>query len=81
MSLRAKLESLLALAATPLLLASAAIAQNPQPIAPLAPLGTGTPLPEPLTWTLVGMATVGVGFAARRRKNAESSEADPQSGS
>jgi hypothetical protein len=57
------------------------MAQSPQPVAPLAPFGAGTPLPEPLTWTLVGMATVGVGFATKRRKRAESNDTDPQSGS
>jgi hypothetical protein len=81
MSLRAKLESLVSLAAAPLLLAGAAMAQSPQPVAPLAPFGAGTPLPEPLTWTLVGMATVGVGFATKRRKRAESNDTDSQSGS
>jgi hypothetical protein len=71
MSFRAKFERLLAVAAAPVLFASAALAQSPQPVVPLAPLGTGTPLPEPLTWTLVGMAAVGVGFATKRNRKSE----------
>ena len=78
MSSRVKLQSIVSLLATPFLLAVAAMAQNPTPVAPVAP-PVGAPLPEPLTWTLVGMAALGVGFATKRGKRAGAEESESES--
>lgn len=52
-------------------LAAVTIAQNPGAPVPVGTTGLGPTLPEPLTWTVLGMAGVGCAMAARRRKRRE----------